>query len=95
MRQYVRNRPDQYPRNNDNGCQAEALQAQPQGGQVAADENMPPPILREDVVTIAGGPHFAGTSRGSQKRYVNELKNNDDSEHVPEPRAPKSQKVES
>ena len=38
---------------------------------------------------------MAGTSRGSQKRYVSELKTHDGSPHVPKPRAPKSQKVES
>ena len=62
---------------------------QPQGGQALTDENMPPPILGEDVITIAGGPHFAGTSRGSQKRYVNELKTHDGSGYIPEPGAPK------
>lgn len=55
LRQYVKNRPDQYPRNNDNGRQAQAPQAQPRGGQAPRDENMPPPILGEDVITIAGG----------------------------------------
>ena len=38
---------------------------------------------------------MARTSRGSQKRYVNELKTHDRAPHVPEPRAPKSQKMES
>ena len=58
-------------------------------------ENMPPPIEGDDIITIAGGPHLAGTSRGSQKCYVNELKMHDGTPHVPEPRAPKHQRVES
>ena len=56
---------------------------------------MPPPIEGADIVTIAGGPHPAGTSRNSQKRYVNELKTSDGTPYVPEPRAPKHQRVES
>lgn len=56
---------------------------------------MPPPIEGEDIVTIAVGPQIAGTSRGSQKRYVSELKTHDGSPHVPEPRAPMSLKVDS
>ena len=55
---------------------------------------MPPPIEGADIVTIAGGPHRAGTSRNAQKRYVNELKTSNGSPHVPEARAPKHQKVE-
>ena len=46
-------------------------------------------------MTIAGGPHPAGTSRNSQKWYVNELKTSDGTPYVPEPRAPKLQRVES
>ena len=58
-------------------------------------ENMPPPIEGKDIITIAGGPHLAGTSRGSQKCYVNELKMHDGTQHVLELRAPKHQRVES
>ena len=82
------------PRNNNNGRQAPPPQAQPRV-QAPVDEDMPPPIEGADIVTIAGGPHPAGTSRNSQKRYVNELKTSDGTPHVPEPRAPKHQKVES
>ena len=56
---------------------------------------MPHLIEGADIVTITGGPHPAGTSRNSQKRYVNELKTHDGTPYVPEPRATKHQKVES
>lgn len=56
---------------------------------------MDPPIEGEDIITISGSPHIAGTSRGSQKRYVNELKTRDGTPHIPDPRAPKSQRIES
>ncbi|PTY82362.1 hypothetical protein, partial [Heyndrickxia sporothermodurans] len=46
-------------------------------------------------MTIAGGPHPAGTSRNAQKHYVNELKTSDGTPHVPEPRAPNHHRVES
>lgn len=38
---------------------------------------------------------MAETIRGSQKRYLNELKTHDGAPYFPEPRAPKSQRVES
>ena len=62
---------------------------QPRGDQAPAMENMLPLIVGEDIITIAGGPHLAGTSRGSQKRYVNKLKTHDGTQHIPETRAPK------
>lgn len=46
-------------------------------------------------MTIAGGPNPAGTSRNSQKRYVNELKTSYGTPYVLKPRAPKHQRVES
>ena len=56
---------------------------------------MPPPIEEADIVTLAGGPHPSGTSRNSQKRYVNELKTFDGTPYVPGPMDPKHQRVES
>ena len=53
LRQYVKNRVDQYPKNNDNGRQAQAPNAQPQGGQAPTDENMPHLIECEDIINIA------------------------------------------
>ena len=43
---------------------------------------------------ISGGPHLAGTSRGAQKRYVNELKAHNGEEFIPEQRLPKQQRLE-
>ena len=68
---------------------------QPRANQAPADEDMPTPIKGADIVTIAGGPHPAGMSCNSQKRYVNQLKTSDGTPYVPEPRAPKHQRVES
>ena len=75
-----------------NGRQAPPPQAQPRV-QAPADEDMPPPIEGADIITIAGGPYPAGTSRNAQKRYVNELKTLDGSPHVPEGRVSKHQRV--
>ena len=74
LRQYIGNRADQKPQNYNNGHQAQTPQAQTHGNQAPANDDMPPPIEGVDIVTIAGGPHPAWTSRNSQKRYVNELK---------------------
>ena len=59
LRQYVRNRADQLPQNNNNGRQAQAPQMQPQGDQAPTNVTMPFPIEEEDIMTIAGGPHLA------------------------------------
>ena len=59
------------------------------------EDDMPPPLEGDDIVTIAGGPNPAGASRNALKRYINELKTHDGSPHMPEPRAPQSQRVES
>lgn len=88
LRQYVGNRADQ-PRNNNNGRQAQPPQAQPRVNQAPVDEDMHPPIEGADIVIIVGGRHPAGTSRNSQKIYVNELKTSDGTPYVPEPMAPK------
>ena len=61
----------------------------------AREEDRPPPIDGEDVITILGGPHLAESGKNAQKRYVNELKTGDKSPYEPEPRAPKCQKIES
>lgn len=94
LRHYVGNRADQN-RNNNNNRQAQLPQVQPRVNQAPADEDMPPPIEGADIVTIARGTHPAGTSRNSQKWYANELKTSDGTPRVPEPRAPKHQRVES
>lgn len=93
MRQYVGNQAD-HPRNNNNGRKAQHPQALP-WNQAPTDKGMPTPIERVDIVTIAGGPHPPRTSRNSQKWYVNELKTSDGTPHVPKPRAPKHERVES
>ena len=59
------------------------------------EDKRPPPIDGEDVITISGGPHIAGSGRNTQKRYVNELKTGDGSPYKPKPRALKQQRVES
>lgn len=95
LRQYVGNRVDQQPQNYKNGRQAQALPMQRWGYQAPTDHNRPFPLEGEDIIKISGGPHLARTSRGSKKRYVNEIKTHDGTPHVPEPRAPKHQRVES
>ena len=71
LRQYVKNRVDQYPWNNYND-RAQAPNPQPQGGQAPIDENMPPPIEGEDIITIAGGPHLATTEHAISSVLVRE-----------------------
>lgn len=61
------NRADQPRNNNNNGRQAQPPQAQPRVNQTLIDEDMPPPIEGADIVTIAGGPHLAGTSHNSHE----------------------------
>ena len=71
------------------------MQGETRGAQAPVDEDMPPLIEGDDIVTIAGGPHLADSSRNALKRYINELKTHDESPHMPELRDPKSQRVES
>uniref|UniRef100_A0A803Q7R2 Uncharacterized protein n=1 Tax=Cannabis sativa TaxID=3483 RepID=A0A803Q7R2_CANSA len=35
----------------------------------------PPPIEGKDILVIFGGPHLVGKSNNAQKRYINEVKN--------------------
>lgn len=66
LRQYMGNRAN-HPQNNNNGRQAQPPQAHSRVNQAPFDEDMPPPIEGDNIVTIDGGPHPAGTSRNSQK----------------------------
>ncbi|KAM6554521.1 hypothetical protein CsatB_015283 [Cannabis sativa] len=68
--------------------------AQPQGGQLGHNPDIPPLVEGEDVLVISGGPHFAGTTNGAQKRYINELKNSNKTPFTPEQRAPKQSRME-
>ena len=47
------------------------------------DQDVPPPVVGGEISTISGGPHMAGTSRGAQKRYVNEIKAHNGEEFIP------------
>ena len=91
LRWYVRNWGDYHPRNNkNNGRQGHAPQGHARGAQALEDEDMPLPIKGEDIVTIAGGLHPAGTSQNTLKRYINELKTNEWTPYVLEPRSSKA-----
>lgn len=68
---------------------------QNRGAPAPVEDDIPSLIEGDDIVTIAGGPHPAGTSRNALKRYIDELKTHDRTPYVPEPRAPNSQRVES
>ncbi|XP_030502497.2 uncharacterized protein LOC115717655 [Cannabis sativa] len=68
--------------------------AQLQGGQPRHNLNLSPLVEGEDMLVILGGPHFAGTNNGAQKRYIKELKSSDKTSLTPEQRAPKQSQME-
>uniref|UniRef100_A0A803QNS0 Uncharacterized protein n=1 Tax=Cannabis sativa TaxID=3483 RepID=A0A803QNS0_CANSA len=49
------------------------------------NQRLKPPLVEgKDILVISGGPHLAGESTNAQKRYVNEVKN-EQSVFAPEP----------
>ncbi|XP_060974116.1 uncharacterized protein LOC115695310 [Cannabis sativa] len=92
---YARNR--QYNQQGANGAPGNSAPnppAQPQGGQLGHNPDIPPPVEGEDVLVISGGPHFVGATNGAQKRYINEIKNSDKTPFTPEQRAPKQSRMD-
>lgn len=82
------------PRINNIGRQGQVPRGHNRGAPAPVEDDMHPPLEGDDIVTIARGPHPAGTSCNALKRYINELKTHDGSPHVLEPRAPTSKRVE-